>query len=142
MEKLNNGESSELRRRSFLNLVEENQELASLRQEYALKSPDERRRAAEWHYDSAIASEIFTQALARAGEKPSESSDWPAGVVALAIDPRYAPVLLMVGSLEYRFGHTEQAMTLFMTLPCLPENEEDLSETIDQAGDFLIAQGD
>ena len=63
------------------------------------------------------------------------------GVLALAIDPLYAPALLTVGSLEYQYGRAEAGMDLFMTLAALPQ-EPELAEIIDKAGTFLLDSGD
>ena len=142
MKKRRNQASSKLSRLSFLRLVEADQHLASLRQEYASKSAEERRQAADWHYHSAIASEMFEFALASSELEGFALPDWPSGVVALAIDPLYAPALLTVGSMEYQLGRPEEAMSLFMKLTSLPKDEEDLPKIIDKAGDFLIDEGD
>ena len=98
--------------------------------------------AADWHYHSAVALEMFETVLTHTGEKESWLANWPSGVVALTIDPFYAPALLTVGSIEYQFGRTEEAMTLFMKLTSLPKKEEDLPEIIDKAGDFLLDHKD
>lgn len=136
------GGSSELRKLSFLRLVEEDHDLASLRQKYRSKSSKERRMAADWHYHSAISFEMFKTVLAHTGGKESWLPHWPSGVVALTIDPFYAPALLTVGSIEYQFGRTEEAMILFMKLTSLPKKEKDLPEIIDKAGDFLLDHKD
>ena len=64
------------------------------------------------------------------------------GFLALAIDPLFAPALLTVGSLEYQHGSFKEAMELLLKLTNLPENEEDLHEIIDKAGNFLLDHQD
>ena len=56
----------------------------------------------------------------------------------MAIEPRFAPGLLSVGSMEYQLGRREEAMRLFMALTTLSPETEDLSKIIDKAGDFLL----
>ncbi len=126
----------------FSVLIKSDRDLAAFRREYALKPARERRKAADWEYHSQMAGEIFNNALALGGQEGFGNSFWPAGFVALAIDPLYAPAVLTVGSLEYQLGRIEEAMKLFSTLTTLPEDEEDLSIIIDKAGDFLIDQDD
>ena len=127
----------------FSVLVEEDRDLAALRREYASEPARERRMAADWEYHSEMAGGIFNDALARAGgQEGLGKSYWPSGVVALAIDPMYAPAILTVGSIEYQIGRVEEAMKLFITLTTLPKDEEDLVIIIDKAGDFLIDQDD
>ena len=67
---------------------------------------------------------------------------WHDTVVPLAIDPRYAPAMLSVGSLEYQYGRVEEAMTLFLQLTTLRADTQDLPEILDKAGDFLLDQND
>ncbi|MCK4486686.1 MAG: tetratricopeptide repeat protein [Desulfobacterales bacterium] len=126
----------------FCVLVKDDRDLAALRRDYASMDARERRMAADWEYHSQMASEIFNDSMALAGKEGLGKSFWPSGVVALAIDPMYAPAILTVGSIEYQLGRVEEAMKLFMTLATLPKDEEDLSTIIDKAGDFLIDQGD
>jgi tetratricopeptide (TPR) repeat protein len=118
--------------------------LAALRTEYATASPRKRRLAAQWEYDEAFASRLFSGALAVAGEDPHPFGKprWPEGVLALAIDPRFAPALLTVGSYEYQLRRKEQAMSMFLALTRLPAKEPDLPIIIDKAGDFLLDEGD
>ncbi len=127
---------------SFSFLVEEDDDLASLRKGYALKTADERRMAADLEYHSAMASDMLQSALARAGREGFDPEYWPAGVTALAIDPEYAPALLTVGCLEYQLGRPREALDLFMELTRLRKDEEDLPEIIDKAGCFLIDNND
>ena len=126
----------------FSVLVKEDRDLVALRRDYASKPARERRMAADWEYHSQMANEIFNDSMALAGKEGLGKSFWPSGVVALAIDPMYAPAILTVGSIEYQLGRVEEAMKLFITLTTLPKDKEDLSAIIDQAGDFLIDQGD
>ena len=126
----------------FSVLLKEDRDLAALRRDYASVPARERRMAADWEYHSQMAGEIFNDTLARAGQEGLGKSFWPSGVVALAIDPLYAPAILTVGSIEYQLGRVEEAMKLFMTLATLPKDEEDLVIIIDKAGDFLIDQDD
>jgi len=71
-----------------------------------------------------------------------DNSPWPGEVMALAIDPTYAPAILTVGSYEYIYGRKDEAMIHFMSLTKLPEDTEDLAVIIDKAGDFLIENED
>ena len=89
-----------------------------------------------------MATEIFNDSIARAGGNGLGKSFWPAGFVALAIDPMFAPAILTVGSIEYQLGRIEEAMKLFKQLTTLSKNEEDLTVIIDKAGDFLLDQDD
>jgi tetratricopeptide (TPR) repeat protein len=116
--------------------------LAALREEYARKPAKERRLAAQWEYDSSIAGRMFSEALARAGQAGPGREPWPEGVVALAIDPLFAPAILTVGSIEYQLGRRDEAMELFLTLTTLPAEEPDLSVIIDKAADFLLCEKD
>ena len=127
---------------SFQECVKQVKSLAELRAEYANQPADERRKAADWEYHSSIAGRMFNDALARAGQPSFGEQHWPEGVLALAIDPTFAPAILTVGSMEYQLGRKEKAMELFMALTKLPPDEPDLPEIIDKAGDFLIDEGD
>lgn len=127
---------------SFFDVIRQDSELKALRQEYADAAPDDRRKAAEWEYDSEMASFLFDEALRMMGSEPFACPAWPSGFVALAIDPLYAPALLTVGTVEYQSGFVKEAMELFLTLTTLPEDEEDLAVIIDKAGDFLLDEGD
>ena len=126
----------------FSTLVKDNRELAALRRDYTSKPTRERRMAADWEYHSQMATEIFNNSMALSGKDGLGKSFWPPGVVALAIDPLYAPAILTVGSIEYQLGRKEEAMKLFNQLAKLPKDEEDLNTIIDKAGDFLIDQDD
>ncbi len=128
--------------KSFSEAVDRDSGLKSLRKKYARATPEKRRKAAEFEYNESMASDMFNMVLALTGSKPMGQPKWPAGFEALAIDPRYAPALLTVGSLEYHYGFEEEAMEMFLTLTKLPADEEDLAEIIDKAGDFLLDQKD
>ena len=127
---------------SFEECLSRDPGLAATRREYAAKSAEQRRRAADYHYHGAIAGRMFNQALAGVGQAPFVEDHWPEGVLALAIDPLFAPALLTVGSIEHQLGRKEEAMRMFMTLTTLPPDEPDLHEIIDKAGDFLIDEQD
>jgi len=127
---------------SFFVSIRRDSGLKSLRTEYALVSSQERRMAAQWGYDSSMASDLFSTAFLKSGAETLSQPKWPPGFLALAIDPLFAPALLTVGSLEYQHGFVKEAMKLFLTITKLPENEEDLAEIIDKAGDFLLDHED
>jgi tetratricopeptide (TPR) repeat protein len=129
---------------SFEECVRLDPDLAATRAEYAKKSAKRRRQAAEWEYDSAFADRLFGGALASAGQDPHPFGEprWPEGVLALAIDPLYAPALLTVGSYEYQLGREEEAMRMFLALAALPSTVPDLPIIIDKAGDFLLDEDD
>lgn len=95
-----------LKTRSFLSLVDVDPELAALRRKYAEQPAEERRVAADWQYHAAIAGEMFELALAKTTGESMGLAHWPAGVLALTIDPLYAPALLTVGAMEYQYGRT------------------------------------
>ncbi len=129
---------------SFRKCVEKDEDLAAIRAKYARESEENRRKAADWEYHSAVAGRMFNDALARTGaDEPGFCRQhWPEGVVALAIDPLFAPAILTVGSIEYHMGRRDDAMSLFMTLTTLSEDEPDLPVIIDKAGDFLLDEED
>ena len=131
-----------LRQMSFEQLLAAVPELAESRSEYAGKSKKDRRAAANWAYDSAMAHDLFSCALRMAGGDSAVDPGYDAGVVALAIDPLFAPALLTVGSLEYQCQRPDAAMALFLALTTLPPTEPELVEIIDKAGDFLLDQND
>jgi len=131
----------------FRRLVQKNSDLAAIRREYQSAPTEVRRMAAQREYDSGCAAEILDETMLRmlnsdgfrlsAGRGPC-----PGAVLALAIDPTCAPALLTVGVAEYQLGRVDDAMELFLTLTTLPDDTEDLSEIIDQAGDFLLDRKD
>ena len=123
----------------FRELVEKDVQLKRLRDQYATVTAEERRRAAQWAYDSAHAETLMAQAI---HERSGYHLAWHDATAPLAIDPDYAPAMLSVASLEYQYGRVEEAMELFLKLTTLPPETEDLSEIIDRAGDFLIDQDD
>lgn len=126
----------------FAQLVRSHPALIEVRRHYADKSPAERRAAAQWEYDDAIAAGLFSEALQRVGRGDTPEPHLDAGVLALAIDPRFPPALLTVGSLEYQLGREGAAMELLLRLAALPADEPELAEVIDHAGDFLLDQHD
>ena len=90
----------------FSRLIEEVEEIAELRWEYAAKSEKDRRVAADVQYHSSIATSLFNELVP--GHE-DESSRWPGELLALAIDPTYAPAILTVGSYEYIYGRKDEA---------------------------------
>ena len=85
---------------SFKDCVRLHPSLSKLRADYAAKTAEERHMAAEWEYDESFARSIFNEAIARTGAEAFGENRWPEGVIALVIDPLYAPALLTVGSIE------------------------------------------
>jgi tetratricopeptide (TPR) repeat protein len=140
--KSSNDGMSMFQRTPFSTLVKENSELAAIRRDYASRSAGKRRMAADWQYHSEMAAEIFNSAIAMSGKEGFGKPFWPPAVVALAIDPLYAPAIVTVGSIEYQLGRKEEAMHLFLLLTKLPKDEEDIVIIIDKAGDFLIDHDD
>jgi len=123
----------------FSTLVKDNGELAALRRDYASRPARERRMAAEWEYHSQMASELFNNSMALSGKDRLGKSFWPSGVVALAIDPLYAPAILTVGSIEYQLGRIEEAMKLFKRLAELPKDAEDLRDLLNANMPFIMS---
>jgi tetratricopeptide (TPR) repeat protein len=126
----------------FSELIKRDQRLAELRREYAHRTAEERREAAEWAYHAATATHLFNQALALAGQESPFLEQWPDGIAALAIDPTYAPAMLTVGSMEYQLGRKDEATALFHNLMKLPTDTVDLEVIIDKAGDYLLDEKD
>lgn len=131
----------------FKQLIEHDRELQSLRREFTAKSEKERRQAAQSLYDGAYAADLFNVMLASAPNTedsplPGDEGPCPGAVAALAIEPKFGPALLTVGTVEYRLGRHEEAMELFLILPTLPADTEDLSEIIEQAAYFLADETD
>ena len=56
---------------------------------------------------------MFNDSMALTGKEGLGKSFWPSGVVALAIDPLYAPTVLTVGLIKYQLGCIEEAVKLF-----------------------------
>ena len=127
---------------SFSVSITQDSGLKALRIEYAHVASQKRRMAAQWEYDSSMASDLFSMALLKSGAETLPQPKWHPGFLALAIDPLFAPALLTVGTLEYQHGFVKEAMELFLTLTQLPENEEDREEIIDKAGNFLLDHDD
>ena len=109
-----------------------------LRQGYRNHPAEERRLTADYEYHSGPAWELFDQLI----EREKEPADLPSEVVALAIDPEYAPAILTVGTHEHLLGRTEAAMELLLSLVHLPPDTEDLVIIIDKAGIFLVGSED
>ena len=120
----------------FSQLIKESKYLVELRNEYAEKSAEQRRKAADYKYHSAIASDIFYMTIGEE-EESDEEKIGHAEILALAIDPEYAPAIASIGSYEYIFGRKDEAMEYFLKFTELPETTEDLFEIIEKAGDFL-----
>lgn len=133
---------STLREMSFEQLLATVRELADARRKYSGKSRKERRAAAEWAYDASIASDLFSRSVLAAVGSAAVEAGFDSGVMALAIDPLFAPALLTVGALEYQHKRRDAAMAMFLTLATLPADEPDLDEIIDKAGCFLLDQND
>ena len=123
----------------FSILIEEVYELIELRKEYANKSYRERKLAADYQYHSSIADNIFDEA---SGRNTSSDQPWPGEILALVIDPLYAPAILTVGSYEYIYGRKNEAMNHFLSLTKLPKDTEDLFGIIDKAAEFMIENKD
>lgn len=123
---------------SFTWLLEHDESLQSLRQKYSKCSVEKRRMAADFEYHAASADHLFNDAI---GNTPQPHAT-PGEIVALAIDPTYAPAILTVGTHEYILGRTEYSMRLLLHLVELPEGTEDLDIIIDKAASFLIGKHD
>ncbi len=123
----------------FRELLRVDEELAEARREYARKTPEERRRAADFAYHQAQAERIVFPLF---GREPERTEDFGGEVLALAISPEFAPALLTVGTLEYELGRREEALDLLHRLATLPGDTEDLPEIVDKAGDYLIDKGE
>ena len=81
----------------FRELVEKDVQLKRLRDQYATVTAEERRRAAQWAYDSAHAETLMAQAI---HERSGYHLAWHDATAPLAIDPDYAPAMLSVASLD------------------------------------------
>jgi tetratricopeptide (TPR) repeat protein len=130
---------SSIREAPFRKLLQVDEELAEARRQYARKTVGERRLAAEFAYHGAQAERIV---LPLFGREPEKLDQFRGELLALAIDPEYAPALLTVGTLEYELGRSEEALDLLRRLTTLPRATEDLPEIIDKAGDYLIDKDD
>jgi len=69
-----------------------------------VKPAQERRMAADWEYYSRMASEIFNDSMALAGEEGLGKSFWPSGVVAIAIDPLMHLLFSLLAQLNISSG--------------------------------------
>ncbi len=123
----------------FSRLIVKDKELAETRKRYASLPKEERRCAADYQYHSSIANEMFDAFM---GTENSEEDLFWGEIVALAIDPTFAPALLSVGSLEYQYGRVNEGMKYFLELTDLPAETENISEIIDKAGTFLTDKKD
>jgi len=121
---------------SFSKLMEISDQMKKLRADYASRPAKERRMAADYEYHASSADQLFFESIGQ----PKEPTRIPGEVVALAIDPEYAPAILTVGTHEYIRGRVDEAMKLLLSLIDLPEGADDLFVIIDKAGNFLIDQ--
>jgi len=128
----------DIRESPFSVLVGTNPDLSALRREYAGRTATERRRAADFIYSQAIASQLFRGFAPDAGGGDGISGT----MAALAIDPDFAPTLLAVGSIEHQLGRHEEAMKHFLHLTELTNETGDLAGIIDKAAQFLIDASD
>ena len=129
-------EKLSLKQLPFHKLVVEDQELATIRKDHSKQSPEDRRMAAQFVYDSGFASTIFNRALPEEYQE-NRNEDDPA-VVAYAIDPLFAPACLTVAGAEYLQGWKLEAIENMNKLPNMPDPDEDLPIIISKAVDFLI----
>lgn len=123
---------------SFAWLLEHDARLRDFRQQFRRQPAEERRMTADYEYHSGPARELFDQVI----ERQEEPIDLPSEVVALAIDPEYAPAILTVGTHEYILDRIDAAMELLLSLVHLPPETEDLEIIIDKAGNFLVGRED
>ncbi len=100
-----------LREMPFEQLVAAVPELANARREYSGKPSEDRRAAAKWAYDSGMASDLFSRVVLAAGGDADLENCFDSGVVALAIDPLFAPALLTSGSLEYQYKRCDRSLS-------------------------------
>ena len=121
----------------FRELIENDDELAQARREHVGQSPEERRLAADWVYNRGEADRMFRSAIGEPVEDP-----WRSALLALAIDPTYAPAIITVGTLEYELGRRDEATGILGTLATLPEDTEELAVIIDKAGCYLLDEED
>lgn len=95
-----------IQEKPFRELLILDNELSEARRECANRTPQDRRMEADFTYHKGSADRVFGVAL---GRNVSEDP-WRAEVMALAIDPNYAPAILTVGSLEYELGRRDEAL--------------------------------
>ena len=98
-----------------------------------MKMPDDPEEARSlFAAEAAYAESIFREGL----------GDLEASIAALKraleIKPDYAPAALTLGSIEYQLGNEEEGARLFRSLVIIPDNDGELWEIVDTAGDFLI----
>ncbi len=123
---------------SFFWLLEHDERLQELRAEYGALPGGDRRMAADLEYHSMPAAQMFRKLVGETAPR----DELPGEVVALAIDPGYAPALLTVGTHEILLGRIEEGLELLLSLVDLPGDTEDLHVIIDKAGRFLLDQLD
>ena len=82
--------------------------------------------------EAAYAESIFRQAIGDVDASVAAAEQ------AFEIKPDYPPAVLTMGSIEYQRGRPDEGARLFATLPSLPDEDGDLWQVIDKAGDFLI----
>lgn len=85
--------------------------------------------------EAAYADSIFRSALGDAAGSIAALER------ALEILPTYAPAMLSLGSVEYQRRRPARGRRIFLSLLDLPDETRDLTEIIDEAGDFLIQAG-
>lgn len=61
---------------------------------------------------------------------------------SLEMKPDYAPAILSMGSVEYQRQSRDEGRRLFTSLLSLPDDVDDLTVIIDEAGMFLIEVGE
>lgn len=83
-----------LRDLPFAQLVRNHPDLIEARRHYADQSPSKRRAAAEWQYHQALVAGVLSSALGQVAHEDPSKPRLDAGVLALTIDPLYAPALL------------------------------------------------
>lgn len=123
---------------SFAWLLEHDARLQDLRERFRHYAAEERRMVADGEYHAGPARDLFDQFI----ERKKEPTDLPSEVVALAIDPEYAPAILTVGTHEHLLGRVTEAMDLLLSLVHLPRDTEDLAVIIDKAGIFFADRED
>jgi len=99
----------------------------------AIKMPEDPAEARSlFAAEAAYAESIFREGLG------DQEASIAALERALEIKPDYAPAVLTMGSIEYQLGREEEGARLFRSLVTLPDNDGDLWEIVDTAGNFLI----
>jgi tetratricopeptide (TPR) repeat protein len=118
--------------------LETDTELQQIRARWSAAPLLKRREAADHVYHAGIADDLFAAAVREWTRPPIGDSV----IMALAIDPHFAPALLTAGSIEYQYGRHRDAMEAFLHLTQLPPETGDLIEIIDKAGSFLLDMSD